>query len=489
MTLHSLRWREPYWIFFISLVYFALNALRLTRVPRVWQDEVQDVEPAFNLLLGHGLTSAAHPYIGFGDFFSGPPLFFLMLWSWMEVFGFSIESVRWFDVTVAWGSAIALVIAVRRSGLLKEKYSRISFFTVVLMGVALTGVYANTRYDLSAIFVLSIAALFYSHLGRQGKLAAVFACAVILPFANYLALIYFGFLVLTLAFYERSMARDLMLAGIAGAMTGVILLFASFYLMDVLAGFGTSLVHASTNWGSLTTKFTKGMALVWSDRSAFILIAFFIVFFIVGVAVNDRDTRNLVVVGLGFLVLLPPVLYVAVHYTGSYRWMAFFPAFLVALMLVERVPDRFVKPRTYVLALCVILIILPGLPRYVAYAFLEWKELNYDLVEDWVISRVEPSDTILVDAPAYYPGKQAAGFAYVGCGQTRIPAEKRNTISKAFLDLTRRQDPVAELKEHLGGHWVLVDELKLERSAMRLALPPYPKEPYSYHVGYFVPGE
>lgn len=480
------RWYEFRWIALISLLYFVLNALRLTRLPRVWQDEVQGVEPSLNLLLGHGLTSAAHPYVGFGDSFSGPPLFFFMLWSWMESFGFSIESVRWFDVTVAWLSALALFLAVSRSELLKERVSRIAFFTVVILGVSLTDVYANTRYDLSAIFVLSIAALVYSYLGRTGRLVTLFVSAALLMFSNYLAFVYFGALVLILAIYQRGLAKQIIMVGIAGATTGVILFFTNLWLNDALVGFLSSLAHASTSWGSLATKLTTGIQHIWSDRSAFLLIAFFVAAYVAGVFIKDRKIQMLVFVGLAFIVLLPPLFYTFIHYTFSYRWMAFFPSFLIALMLVERMSVRSVRVRNYLLAICVVAIVLPGLPRYAAYAMMEWRELDYSVVDEWVAARIASSDVIMVDAPAYYPGKRTASFAYVGFGQSQIRAEAQSSISKAFLDLTQRENPEAELQKYLGGHWLKMEELEVKRGALRLALPHKAKEPFNYHIGYYV---
>jgi hypothetical protein len=92
------------------LLYTLIGLLIATRMPPVWNDEVQYVDPAVNLFLGNGLTSTAWARQSAHEYWAAyPPLYQFALAGWYHIFGFSLFTTRALSV-VLFSAAVGVIL-------------------------------------------------------------------------------------------------------------------------------------------------------------------------------------------------------------------------------------------------------------------------------------------------------------------------------------------------------------------------------------------
>jgi hypothetical protein len=157
------------------------------------------------------------------------------------------------------------------------------------------------------------------------------------------------------------------------------------------------------------------------------------------------------VFGIAACVLVPLGLHTVGIFPMYYFWMAFFPLLLGLCMelgqWLELQRGRFAG---LVLAGCVGLACVIGLPRRLAVASLEWNARSYEPVMKMAEPYVAGDKLILSDFAAYYAAKQHGAVVMVMPDYFRLlTADDKARISAVIAHET----DLAWLGTNFGGHW------------------------------------
>ena len=175
-------------------LFILLNIFTASRSPVVWQDEVQLADPAVNLVQGNGFTSTACFQPGDRFYASQAPLYSMLLYPWISLFGVHITAVRSLNFLLILAVVSVLSLGLWKLGLIRTAQARWLFAALVLCGYGVTFSYRSGRYDCLGMLIVSgiFAALAIKH--RGVRTAVQLALAALIPWAGvqlipYLALL------------------------------------------------------------------------------------------------------------------------------------------------------------------------------------------------------------------------------------------------------------------------------------------------------------
>lgn len=449
----------------VFAAFVLANAFSITRDPPVWTDEVQDADPAINLLLTGHLTTTAHPFEATAIVPNAWP-FFLSLSAWLAVFGISTEAVRWFDATGVMVSVLLLSLGSRRWNLIRSDVWLLVLTAVLLFATPLTLVYRNSRWDVVGVVVGALAFLASSWPSTVYKYSVLFIAGALLPSAG-LPLVMYAALVCTivLSLGQGTLWRELTWIA-AGVIVGALLYWILLWYLDAFPTFWRVVVlRRSQVW---LTAFGGSYDRDWSVTLTLCgLVHLLWVAFIGG---NQRAKR-LACAGLFFGLAVPLGMATAGRYTLMYAWMAFVPMIVSLIAGVESLDgSRSARPLT--LSLLVAVTVL-GLPTSLASSAIEWRQRSYAPVIQFVQRTVNPDDVVYADFAAYYPVKLTAQRAYFGREQLAVlrPHEKQ-ALTLVILNHPRgvATDGVNRTLRILGGEWNPVGQYFSGRSSLRTSL-------------------
>src|SRR5262249_38059131 len=121
--------------------FLLVNLFTAERSPVVWQDEVALVDPAVNLSQGNGFTSTAWWQTGDRFFASNAPLYPMLLYPLISLFGVNIAAVRSLNYVLILGVVSVLWLGLRKLELVRTVRAQLLFAAMVLCGSGVTFCY------------------------------------------------------------------------------------------------------------------------------------------------------------------------------------------------------------------------------------------------------------------------------------------------------------------------------------------------------------
>src|SRR4028119_1304776 len=120
----------------VLLVFLLLGFVVASRLPinnGTMVDEIMFIDPATNLYLGNGFTSSAWFAQAKNEFWAGyPPLYSLILFLWMQIFGFSIATAKSLNYVLIIVAGLLLWLSVIRLNLVNSTRSRVTLIAIFL---------------------------------------------------------------------------------------------------------------------------------------------------------------------------------------------------------------------------------------------------------------------------------------------------------------------------------------------------------------------
>ena len=135
--------------------FLLVNLWTAERSPVVWQDEVALVDPAVNLSQGNGFTSTSWWQTGDRFFASNAPLYPMLLYPWISLFGVHATAVRSLNYVLILGVISVLWLGLRKLELVRTNRARLLFAVLVLCGSGVTFCYRGGRYDCLGMLIVS----------------------------------------------------------------------------------------------------------------------------------------------------------------------------------------------------------------------------------------------------------------------------------------------------------------------------------------------
>jgi hypothetical protein len=286
------------------------------RFTTVWLDEVMFTDPAINLYFGNGFTSTAWFIQTKEEMWAGNlPLYSLVLFLWVKLFGFSLLTVRSLNYFLIIGSSIMLWLAVIRLRLVNLAWIRIFLIIIFLCGYGISLCYRSGRYDCLGIMLGISAVLVYSVSYSKLRYFLLMSIGIlIVPSGLHLCLFSVIICFLLLIFMKKSVFKEACFLGF-GMIIGLMILLAFYYLNGVLDDFISSVnILKSVTSGSLP----KDPSLPFIYMVAFLII-------INRINKGYIQWNSLIIFGILAGLFVPIIMLLVGRFPTYYSWMVYIP--------------------------------------------------------------------------------------------------------------------------------------------------------------------
>jgi hypothetical protein len=448
--------------------FLLVNLFTAERSPVVWQDEVALVDPAVNLSQGNGFTSTAWWQTGDRFFASNAPLYSMLLYPWISLFGVHATATRSLNYVLILGVISVLWLGLRKLELVRTAPARLLFAALVLCGNGVTFCYRSGRYDCVGMLIVSgiFAALAIKR--RRVRFAVEVSLAALIPWAGLQLIPYIAILSLVLLVLRGRDAIGDVAAVVAGGILGSFALAAFFMEHGVWDDFLRACTIQSGARLSIVQRLARAIAAPLVDPSAVLLLVALVIVAIASIFRCEGRQRWAAAVGVSVGAGLPCAMGLLGRYPCYYSWMGFLPmAAALASTFDGPRPGRFVQGTVVAIALLACGV---GLPARLLVVWFEWDLRDTGRVEKFVTSHLQPTDQVFSIYEAYYPAKASAKSvvlpAYIGepfapdAPSGAITDDERERINVLIL----KPDCVDRSLEFFGGQWRQVAHYKVDPS-------------------------
>lgn len=442
--------------------FLLINLATSAEVPTVYQDEVQLTDPAANLYLGNGFTSSAWSTQTKDTFWAGHgPLYSILLYCWMVLFGFGVVAVRSLNYVLMVGSGLMLWVSVRRLNLVPSAGNRVALIALLLLSYGLTFNYRTGRLDCTAIALLAASGLAYSVQCTRMRCLLFSAIGILLPMAGPQVVAYASMCCALLLLYLGKSVVKVTVSLAIGLVLGISFLYLLYTFNGVVDNFIDSLVSRSPMSKGLISKFAPHK--LSDDISVafpFILakdISFpFLLASALTLAVYQARKARLsfyspLSFGLTLAVSVPLAMFLLVHYPAYYSWMAFIPLAICVFSELSKI-DRSCWTHGLIRVAIGLLVVAGaiGLPLHLTLATYDWHDRDYTVVEDLVKRNVTATDWVYCDYGAYYAAKKRAAGVILPRYLHVIRPHEKEKISVLIIDSRGLEEVQRKLG---GGQW------------------------------------
>jgi hypothetical protein len=443
----------------LTLVFLTANLSTSARSPVIWQDEVMFTDPAANLHLGHGFTSSAWFQSRDSLFAGNSPLYSLVLSVWIRTFGFNVVAVRALNYVLILGVVATVLVSLRRLGLVRSSFPRITLVLLMLCGDGVTYSYRSGRYDCLGMLIVGMMFLAVT-LHRPGyRVIVLFLLAGLAPWAGLQLLAYLALMGLVMLLLRRHRALSDLLAVGGGCLAGILALGAFLFENGVWHEFLKSVSILSGAGRSLSARIAAGLIAPFTEPSSILLLAVLGVLLVLVWREGTLRLRSPIALGSLVGLVLPCLLALTGKFARYYAWMAFIP--MAACVAAELEFSRWRPLRGVILPL-VILSCVVGLPARVALTVHEWRLRDPAPVDRTVQDLVRPTDWVYSEFEAYYPAKKAAAVVFLPPYAGLIPEMQGvdpplSESDREAVDLLILKPSTEQKTLHFfGGRWRIV---------------------------------
>jgi hypothetical protein len=489
-------------VLLIAAVFVAGMAASMGRLSRPWWDEVQGAEVAANLLTGRGFTSAASLIQDRYEFYAANgPLFHVLMFGWLKLFGLSVVAVRTFGYVLAAITALAVWAAVARLGIVQRPSHRVLLMVLLLCGLSMGRVYLNNRYDAPGIALAALLFLASTLADARYRLPCLLLGGMLLPFFGIQFAPYAGLIALVgFWLHGRSFWRDsaAVVVGLALGLVGVVLVWHAQGVLSTFSRGARFDVPAAR--GPLARLGNLFDAVFVYQRNDTLILATGLGLCLLMQATPQRlrsrfrtsahpptipaqqgkvevvkqhlSRRSTLWLGIAASVGIPAAMALVGRYSGVYVWMAFVPVAICAVAALERelAASRVAQTIMYsaIAAACVV-----GVPAKIGLSATEWEARDAIRLERYVRQYIHPDDRVYCTFAAYYAAKTSAADVWTGCGWTTMSAEDRDRLTLVVVEpgapgaTDLPEGPwAATVLRSLRGDWQLVGSYVTRRGRM-----------------------
>jgi hypothetical protein len=444
-------------------MYWVFSFIQTDRLPisfNAWGDEIMFVDPAVNLYMGKGFTSAAWYAQSREEFWSGyPPLYSFMLYLWMQIVGFSLAVPRSLNTFLTVITAILLWLSVKRLNLVTTATARIGLMIIVLFTQNYTfNLASGGRPDPLMLLLTVIVLLIYSMRSTIWRYVLLVVTCALIPLTG-LALIAYSVMmvILLLVFLKRKFITEA-ISIIIGIAVGILGLYGFYSANGVWEKFVFSTKNNPTLIGhDLKSALPEvirfgGFLKNWNFQILLILL--------VGIAIyqlikKQFRWRSLICFGLVSSFTIPFGMRFAGAFLFYNAWMVTLPLAVCLCSSLEKLPNFGVK-RSFYTAGCTLLLVLCTLGPHMQLIdiAMNWNALDYAPVQAFIDRNVTTKDWVFTDLVPYYAVKQKAEVVMTDWYQNIITPSEKNKLSLLILP----SDLFDKTVTKLGGEWQIADD-------------------------------
>ena len=478
-------------------VFITIGFIRAFKLPLFYDtgwDEVMFIDPAINLYFDHGFNSSAWFAQTKNEFWAGyPPLYSILLYLFLKIFGFSIGVPRIVNIVLATITVVLIWRTTIRLKLISSLRARI-LLVALLIGITGIGIdYRSGRPDFLMALLTTTAFWLFSFNSVLIRRFFLVIIGILLPWSGLATIPYAVILgsIVTI-FLRRTVVKE-MLAIAWGIIIGIALLYCFYQNFGAWDGFINSIInnptlsHKKYSFSPimLITGVLNGITVRPSLKLGLIAIAIFIWRKIS----KNNQSHSLSTFGLSIFIFVPLGMASLGAYPPYYAWMVSIP---LAICICAELSSLF-KSSNFLL--CSVLILFSGgsnillivipIIFYLSFKLITLLKLNfkrqlsglfftitfflwlnaspvkafdliinraysdYTPVETFVRKNIKSTDWVITDFPTYYAVKQRAEFTMY----TYYPMVMSNDEKKRTSALILEDDKAAKIIEMLGGDW------------------------------------
>ncbi|MGG6294654.1 hypothetical protein ACQ4M4_09530 [Leptolyngbya sp. AN02str] len=448
----------------------------------VWMDEVLLTDPAANLFLGHGFTSSAWYYQPRDEFWAcNAPLYALLLFVWLKLFGLHITTTRLFNYLFI-SLAIGLIWwSVKRLKLVATMRDRFILLGLILLSYGVSFNYLSGRYDCLAIVLFSALLLAYTFAPSLPRTIALIGIGFFIPLSGFHLVPYVAILAAMLfPFLGKPMLKPFVqvVVGITLGLIAAVALYSSYGVLDTfietVGGHtlsGLNIVPDSAKDASVTQKMLfvlmniipileerfRGIVTWYVQDGSFLLL--------MGAAIalafiqrSNRQFQWRSPLGFGLLagLAVPLVMGLLRNYPEYYAWMAIIPLSIgIGSTLAGFQHSLLRRSGSLVVVILLLASGVPGLPRYLVPSLWHWQDRNYERVEQFVQAHISPQEFVYSDFAPYYAIRKRVETVLFPTYLDVMTDEEKSEVSTLILDLGQRHENYQNigLFDRLGGDW------------------------------------
>ncbi|MBD2413774.1 hypothetical protein FACHB389_31590 [Nostoc calcicola FACHB-389] len=444
-------------LFSILVLFLLVNLTTYTRFPIVWLDEGMFTDPAANLYLGHGFKSSIWHSQNMNEFWAGyPPLYAILLYGWMRLFGFSLPSVRSLNYILIVAAVTIIWLAVTRLSLVTSTMSRISLVLIILLGYGVSLNYRSGRVDCTNILVTSLAFLAYSIVSVRLRLILLACIGVFFPLSGLQTLPYTVILCcLLLIFLGKSFLKEAVSLGI-GIVIGIACLYIFYSSHGVWDGFVASVRrHSAYGVQAAAGGFDSLMAMLQGasftrDPSFVSLFIASVLLIIYQIKIGSFKLRSPITFGLVASICTTIGVFAVGKFPTYYSWMAYIPLAITTFSAFSRIKLNLNNLLQRLFVIFIIITSLCGWTLQTVLAVSTWSYRDHTKVEEFVNKNIKSSDWVYFDESAYYPLRKKAAAIFNKEYLRIMSPEEKEQVSALVIN----PDDLDKVTKQLGGEWI-----------------------------------
>lgn len=460
--------QEKFLLFLLLAVYAAASLVSLPWY-QVFIDEPGYTDPAASLLLGQGFTSGAWYAQGYESAWAGNvPLHQGLLYLWMQVFGFSVSSVRSLNILFVLIGMTAIWAGAYRLGILNHQKFRLAAMGLILASHA-GAVWVNLgRPDAICVAIAGLIFLSFSVSSRSIRLCLLSLLAAASPWAGIPLAVVVGFCGVILLVWKRTKLAFEVAAMALGGAAGVASLVVFYESQGVFSIFLESILPHSNLIDSKRDiipppvsglkhrlgALTDYTLLCLAGSTAFAWLSSW----------RNRESWPWIVGGAISTLGVSLLLAITGVFPLYYAWFAFIPGTISLIALWDR---GLLQGRLYQAAslACLVALLIVGLPRVWINGFVHRGDDLHGRTERFISTVLRADDVVLTQPQAWYAAKHKAKRVYHGFRAPNITPEEAKEINVVVSS-----PPFFKAQsEILTGEWHKTDELVLpNRNTHRL---------------------
>lgn len=444
----------------------------------MWTDDVMQIEPAVNWLLGRGFVSFAQPsHPGDALYAANNAFYPFMLVPWLKMFGLNLTATKVFNQLLC-----LLAIFIASAGLYKTGVFRTRAIQCMAIAVAfclgsVAYVYRSGRADSATMLSCSLIVYTYC-LVRTARISfwwLIVPALLVVPSGihaiPYIVILVFFAFVIDKTF--RVMHAVMVVFGIALGMVALLAYYASQGVAAafIQTNFGTSthllgsiaqasIIHDAKSLERLVAILQTLAPLAVLKSILIECTGNFLIFAMAAVALTTKDDaiRKKSLIGLLIAGLVPLGLHMAGHYAYYYAWMAGVPiAFCFCAMLQSGIEQPNSSSRNWLLAAVAFAACLQGLPMYVLSSFQGYGPQGYAQTVTMCKEVLRKNDVVCGDQSIYFQVKERKLDYYAptysgGRGYLKMSEAERQSITIMIL----KKEDMEQAVTKIGGEWANV---------------------------------
>lgn len=433
---------------------FAALALLTNHQQLPWGDEVQFVEPAYNLAQGQGFHSFTWDVESGTQFFAGNvPAYPLLVSLWLRWFGINLYQAHVLNYLLGVLSVLLIWWRTARNGIVMGGGWRVGLVAGLLACESFSYATFNLRYDVLAIFLAALAYCFFNS-KKSVAIPSLILIGIALPFAGLHLLpcaVLIGAVVAALRLPNWPRLAWLYLGGACGLAALVALFHAEGVLSTFLSSCreqgGQTLLEKLSNF-RYYFEFDGTTALLLVSTALLLLAAFR----------RGRPANTcLLWVALASAVALPLILFVMRRFVMSYAWVIEIPLLILLFAYGSRLDSPGKSQwETRIALVLVALGCALGTPKLLAGKLLEYNTRDFRKVDRWVAAMVPANSQLACTYPAFLSAKSETSHVYSILYLASRPQAERNDVSLMIVQASQ----TTEVQALLGGQWEEIGEIK-----------------------------